>query len=152
MASARSTHTTLAFAAVTTLFFAWGFITSLIDPLVAAVKGIFTLTDVQAQLATSAFFIAYGVASFPAAALLARLKEIARAQPDTRELSCEPDCERIARFLQRTRMMRFPDTIDVEVFPAPGGSTLAIYSRSLIGRRDFGVNRARIARWLAALE
>jgi hypothetical protein len=27
------------------LFFAWGFITSLIDPLVAAVKGIFTLTD-----------------------------------------------------------------------------------------------------------
>ena len=76
MASARSTQTTLAFAAVTTLFFAWGFITSLIDPLVASVKGIFTLTDLQAQLATFAFFIAYGVASFPAAALLARLKSI----------------------------------------------------------------------------
>ncbi|RYE01994.1 MAG: MFS transporter [Sphingomonadales bacterium] len=65
-----------AFAAVTTLFFAWGFITSLIDPLVAAVKGIFTLTDVQAQLATFAFFIAYGVISFPAATLVARLKSI----------------------------------------------------------------------------
>jgi uncharacterized protein (DUF1499 family) len=85
-------------------------------------------------------------------ALLARLREIARAQPGTRELACEPDCERIARFVQRTRLMRFPDTVDVEVFPAPGGSTLAIYSRSLIGRRDFGVNRARITRWLAALE
>jgi hypothetical protein len=67
-------------------------------------------------------------------------------------LSCEPDCDRIACFLQRTRVMRFPDTIDVEVFPSPGGSTIAIYSRSLIGRRDFGVNRARVARRLAAVE
>ena len=47
-----------AFAAVTVLFFAWGFITSLIDPLVAAVKGIFTLSDAEAQLSASAFFIA----------------------------------------------------------------------------------------------
>jgi FHS family L-fucose permease-like MFS transporter len=65
-----------AFAAVTTLFFAWGFITSLIDPLVAAVKGIFSLTDLQAQLSASAFFIAYGVMSFPAAVLLARRKAV----------------------------------------------------------------------------
>jgi FHS family L-fucose permease-like MFS transporter len=65
-----------AFVAVTTLFFAWGFITSLIDPLVASVKGIFTLTNVQAQLSTFAFFIAYGVVSFPAAALIARLKPV----------------------------------------------------------------------------
>ncbi len=65
-----------AFVAVTTLFFAWGFITSLIDPLVAAVKGIFTLTDLQAQLSAFAFFIAYGVVSFPAAVLLARLRAV----------------------------------------------------------------------------
>jgi len=65
-----------AFVAVTTLFFAWGFITSLIDPLVASVKGIFTLTNVQAQLSTFAFFIAYGVVSFPAAALIAKLKPV----------------------------------------------------------------------------
>jgi len=65
-----------AFIAVTTLFFAWGFITSLIDPLVAAVKGIFTLSDVQAQLSAFAFFIAYGVVSFPAAALIARIKAV----------------------------------------------------------------------------
>jgi uncharacterized protein (DUF1499 family) len=49
--------------------------------------------------------------------------------------------------------MRFPDTIDVEVVPVGDDkSTLAIYSRSLVGRSDFGVNRARIARWMAALE
>jgi MFS transporter, FHS family, L-fucose permease len=71
-----SSTTTLAFAAVTTLFFAWGFITSLIDPLVAAVKGIFTLTNFQAQAAAFAFFIAYGLVSFPAAALLSRAKSI----------------------------------------------------------------------------
>lgn len=65
-----------AYAAVTTLFFAWGFITSLIDPLVAAVKGIFSLTDVEAQLSAFAFFIAYGVMSFPAAALLSRFKSV----------------------------------------------------------------------------
>lgn len=64
--------TTGALAAVTTLFFAWGFITSLIDPLVASVKGVFSLSDVQAQLSASAFFIAYGIVSLPAAALVAK--------------------------------------------------------------------------------
>ena len=71
-----SASTTAAFAAVTTLFFAWGFITSLVDPLVAAVKGIFTLTDFQAQASAFAFFIAYGLISFPAAALLSKLKSV----------------------------------------------------------------------------
>ncbi|MEH3041237.1 MAG: MFS transporter [Sphingomonas paucimobilis] len=73
---AGSATTGLAFAAVTTLFFAWGFITSLIDPLVAAVKGIFTLSDFEAQFAASAFFLAYGLISMPAAILLGRLKAV----------------------------------------------------------------------------
>lgn len=74
-AGGRSTAAA-AFAAVTVLFFAWGFITSLIDPLVAAVKGIFTLSDAEAQLSASAFFIAYGLMSFPAAALIARFHSV----------------------------------------------------------------------------
>lgn len=65
-----------AFLVVTTLFFAWGFITSLNDPVVTAVKGIFCLTDFRAQLSAFAFFIAYGVMSFPAAVMLSRLKSI----------------------------------------------------------------------------
>jgi FHS family L-fucose permease-like MFS transporter len=65
-----------ALIAVTTLFFAWGFITSLVDPLVAAVKGIFRLSDLEAQLSASAFFIAYGLLSFPAAWLSARAKAV----------------------------------------------------------------------------
>lgn len=65
---------TAAFIVVTCLFFAWGFITALNDPLVAAVKGIFTLSRVEAQLVAFAFFIAYGLVSFPAAALVARVR------------------------------------------------------------------------------
>jgi FHS family L-fucose permease-like MFS transporter len=65
-----------AYALVTCLFFAWGFITSLVDPLVAAVKGIFHLSDVEAQLSASAFFIAYGVMSLPGAVLLRRAKSV----------------------------------------------------------------------------
>src|SRR4030095_3285099 len=65
-----------AFVAVTTLFFAWGFITSLVDPLVAAVKGIFELSDLEAQLSASAFFIHSGVLSFPPALLRARVKAV----------------------------------------------------------------------------
>lgn len=42
MTTKQSVGVTAAYAIVTCLFFAWGFITSLIDPLVAAVKGIFT--------------------------------------------------------------------------------------------------------------
>ncbi|NUQ19138.1 MAG: MFS transporter, partial [Sphingomonas sp.] len=65
-----------AYAIVTCLFFAWGFITSLVDPLVAAVKGVFHLSDVEAQLSAFAFFIAYGVMSLPGAVILARLKSV----------------------------------------------------------------------------
>ena len=47
------------FISVTTLFFAWGFITATIGPLIAAVKGIYRLSDREALLTQFAFFIAY---------------------------------------------------------------------------------------------
>ena len=65
--------TSLAFAYVTTLFFAWGFVTSLIGPLIAAVRRVFELGYAEATLTTFAWFIAYGIASIPAAAILSRL-------------------------------------------------------------------------------
>jgi MFS transporter, FHS family, L-fucose permease len=61
-----------AFATVVTLFFAWGFITSNNDPLIAAMRGIYSLGYTEALLTQFAFFIAYGLASLPAAALMAR--------------------------------------------------------------------------------
>lgn len=71
--SAPRKGTGLAFAYVTTLFFAWGFVTSLIGPLIAAVRRVFDLSYTEATLTTFAWFIAYGVASIPAAAILGRL-------------------------------------------------------------------------------
>jgi FHS family L-fucose permease-like MFS transporter len=62
-----------AFAYVTTLFFAWGFVTSVIDPLVASVRAVFHLNYTEAMLTQFAWFIAYAVASLPAAAVLSRL-------------------------------------------------------------------------------
>src|SRR5262249_52778145 len=61
-----------AFAAITTLFFAWGFITASVDPLLAALKTIFGLSYREAGLTQFAFFIAYGVVSLPAAQLVRR--------------------------------------------------------------------------------
>lgn len=55
--------------------------------------------------------------------------------------------------IQRSAFWRFPDSITVRFIPLPeGGSTLAIYSRSLTGYSDFGVNRKRVEAWLAALD
>lgn len=58
--------------AVTTLFFAWGFITQMIDPLIASVKAVFSLSNTESMLTQFAYFTAYGVVSLPAAALVAR--------------------------------------------------------------------------------
>ncbi|WP_341711801.1 sugar MFS transporter [Erythrobacter sp.] len=62
-----------AFVSVTTLFFAWGFITSNNDPLIASLKASFSLNYTEALLTQLVFFAAYGFMSFPAAALLAKL-------------------------------------------------------------------------------
>jgi FHS family L-fucose permease-like MFS transporter len=62
-----------AFFYVTVLFFIWGAVTSVNDVLIPAVKQIFSLTDTESFLTQFAFFMAYGVVSLPAAALLTRL-------------------------------------------------------------------------------
>ncbi|BBF79527.1 sugar MFS transporter [Asticcacaulis excentricus] len=62
----------LAVVYVTALFFIWAFVTNLLDPLLKAMKTVFTLNNVEANLTGSAFFIAYGVMSFPSAAFLSK--------------------------------------------------------------------------------
>ena len=56
-------------------------------------------------------------------------------------------------YVQRSAVFRFPDVITVRFIPLPENrSTIAIYSRSLYGKSDFGVNRERIEAWVAAME
>lgn len=60
---------------------------------------------------------------------------------------------RTERFVQRTPMLGFPDTIVVRFVDLPDGrSTLALYSRSQLGRSDLGANQARLRRWLDKLD
>jgi uncharacterized protein (DUF1499 family) len=57
------------------------------------------------------------------------------------------------RYIQRSALMQFPDTIVVRYIEQPEGhSTLAIYSRSQLGESDLGVNLARLERWLGKLK
>ena len=62
----------LAFIYVTSLFFAWGFVTATLDPLVPLVRSVFTLSYSESLLTQFAFFLSYGVMSLPAAMLVAR--------------------------------------------------------------------------------
>lgn len=84
-------------------------------------------------------------------ALAAALQRVALAEARTRLISADDRAHRY-EFVQRSAVFRFPDHVSVQVLPAgPGGSALAIYSRAKVGHSDFGVNRRRIERWLAAV-
>ena len=61
-----------AFAAVIALFFAWGFISSNNEPLIASLRVTFALGYGQALMTQLVFFAAFGVASLPAAAVVDR--------------------------------------------------------------------------------
>jgi hypothetical protein len=56
-------------------------------------------------------------------------------------------------YVQRTRFLRFPDLVTVRFVPVDDAhSTLAIYSRSVWGKGDMGVNRKRVGEWLARVQ
>ncbi len=62
-----------ALSMVTTLFFVWGFLTSLNDILIPHLKSIFDLSLAQASLVQSAFFASYFIFSLPAGKLVERI-------------------------------------------------------------------------------
>ncbi len=83
--------------------------------------------------------------------LRARWREVIAAQPRG-ELLAEDDDGRQIDYIQRSARFRFPDIITVRfISDSPSQSTLAIYSRSIYGGSDFGVNRERIDAWLTFL-
>lgn len=57
-------------------------------------------------------------------------------------------------YVARSRLWGFPDYVTIRVLPDPetGGATVAILSRLRFGRGDMGVNRARVAAWVGAVE
>ncbi len=54
--------------------------------------------------------------------------------------------------VQRSAVFRFPDVVRIQFFDLGGGrSTIALFSRSVYGRSDFGVNEERVRAWLEAM-
>ncbi len=87
----------------------------------------------------------------PVERLRARWREVAAAQPRVELLAEHGDGWQFD-YIQRSARFRFPDIVTVRFMSAsPSHSTLAVYSRSIYGGSDFGVNRGRIEAWLAFL-
>lgn len=92
-----------------------------------------------------------GIYAAPASQLRQVFKQVIASEPaiDIVETS---DATLTDRYIQRSSVLGFPDTVVVRFMDRPDGrSTLAMYSRSQLGRSDLGANRARIDRWLTKL-
>jgi uncharacterized protein (DUF1499 family) len=87
----------------------------------------------------------------PAQELETRLDAIILAEPRTGRLAGDP-LAAWATYMQRSFLVGYPDYVSVRaVDVGEGRSALAIFSRSRYGYSDWGVNRARVRRWLDAL-
>lgn len=84
----------------------------------------------------------------PPRRLYATLCRVATAQPRT-FLHVAYDDLLQAHFVVRSALCNYPDLIAVQVTP---DSMPMLYSRSLYGHKDFGVNRRRVVAWLTALD
>jgi uncharacterized protein (DUF1499 family) len=81
-------------------------------------------------------------------ALQSRFEEVALGAPRTSKLSGEGG---FSTYVQRSKLMAYPDYISVKAVPVDGGAALYIYSRSRYGESDFDVNKKRILAWLDRL-
>ena len=83
--------------------------------------------------------------------LRARWREVVADQPRVALLAEYEDGVQVD-YVERSARLRFPDIVTVRFIPVPPAqSTLAIYSRSIYGKSDLGVNRARVEAWVDAL-
>jgi uncharacterized protein (DUF1499 family) len=91
------------------------------------------------------------VHALPPSELIQRFDAVATGAPRTERIAGSPD-EGWVTYVQRSRVFGFPDYVSVRAVEVPGGSALIVWSRSRFGYGDFGVNKARVEGWLAALD
>ena len=96
--------------------------------------------------------IATPLSRVPPARLYAAVRALALGQARVFVAAEYPAAWQI-HFVARSAMFNFPDLVTAQVGEAgPGNSTLVLYSRSVYGYGDFGVNRQRLQAWLDALQ
>lgn len=87
----------------------------------------------------------------PADTVYAAAREVLAREPRTTIVGEQPAELRLV-LVQRSPLLRFPDVVAVQTFARPeGGTDLAMYSRSVYGRWDWGVNGRRVLRWLGLI-
>lgn len=90
------------------------------------------------------------VFDIPAEKLGQAWQQVVAAQPRVEVLDTSEPLR--FEYVQRSARFRFPDRVTVWIVPlAPSRASVAIYSRSIYGLNDLGVNRARVETWLADL-
>jgi uncharacterized protein (DUF1499 family) len=86
--------------------------------------------------------------TLPPDAAATRLDAVALATPRTTRVAGQGG---YVTYMTRSRIWGFPDFTSVRISAAPGGSDIAIFARSRFGAADGGVNKARVAAWIAQL-
>ncbi len=82
----------------------------------------------------------------------ALVQAVAMRQPRTYQAAVYTD-QRQVHYVVRSALFNFPDLVMVQVRPeAQDTSDLILYSRSVYGRGDLGVNRQRVETWLGAID
>lgn len=90
--------------------------------------------------------------ALPPERLYQAIRAVAAARPRSYVAVAYPDRLQ-SHYVVRSAVLNFPDLVTVQAQADPaGGSMLLLYSRSVYGYSDMGVNRARLADWLAALD
>lgn len=79
------------------------------------------------------------------ATVAARLSAVAEAEGAT--LIAGSLRDGFATYVQRSRLMGYPDAISIRLTETDTGTRAEVFSRSRFGHSDMGVNEARVARW-----
>ena len=88
----------------------------------------------------------------PAPALYQKARAVFDRQPRTYVAAAFPDRLQV-HYVVRSALLNFPDLVMIQVNALDAGqSTVVIWSRSVYGHSDLGVNQARTKAWLAALQ
>jgi uncharacterized protein (DUF1499 family) len=83
--------------------------------------------------------------------VIAAVQDIARHTPRTRVIAGGVSEGKVT-FETRLRVFGFPDYTTVATAQSKGQDVLMIHARLRFGRKDFGVNAARVQNWLSQLD
>ncbi|WP_193221954.1 DUF1499 domain-containing protein [Amylibacter sp. SFDW26] len=64
------------------------------------------------------------------------------------ELVANTEDGQLLTFVQRSKLIAYPDYITFKITPQENRSQVSVFSRSRFGYRDFGVNKLRVETWV----